>query len=94
MTAPDLLERVRMALAEAGYPNADVVLNADGRLTLPGYIPFEPSWRAVELAWSTTGGRAPCCLACSVVASETEDAAVFRACLADRPLVRDCGVAR
>ena len=93
MTA--LVERTKMALAEAGYPDADVEWKDDGGLSVDGTIPHAVAWRACEIAWASVDAvRPPCCEACSAIASELNDIDVYRACLADRPLVRDCGVTR
>lgn len=92
MTAPDLLERSRMALAEAGYPDAEVARDDDGDLTITTFsqhqiavVPSLDVWRAfcVADAFAEMCGRE--------AGFTCWEAVGVAACLADRPLVRDCG---
>lgn len=90
MSGPDLLERTRMALAEAGYPNAEVKPLYGGIdcaiiLSGPNAVPDEVCWRAHHVA-NPTGTVLPCWTCW--------DWGTADACLADRPLVRDCGIDR
>lgn len=53
MNGPSLKERVRMALAEAGYPNAEVNgTDTDPSVVLTGDrgVPGEVCWRAFKVA--------------------------------------------
>ena len=95
MTAPDVLERTRMALAEAGHPNALVYWEGPS-LCIDGTIPFCDAWRAMEIAWGPEPSHRPCCAKCSELASElgADGIDTYRSCAADRPLMADCGVHR
>lgn len=92
MSAPDLLERTRMALAEAGYPEATVRQDGDDIwITTSGArqnVERVDCWRAFEAsgAHKEMLGRYVCW--------EHYGDADPDACLADRPLVRDCGLPR
>lgn len=94
MSAPDLLERTRMALAEVGYDPSHVHPIPGGGLSIKTTIPALDRWRAASIAV----GNSPrnFCYACIPGRSGdvTKTKSVASACLADRPLVRDCGVAR
>ena len=90
MSGPDLLERIRMALAEAGHGDARVFLDDRNNLTVTRFSPEQTSvvpvadvWRAFSVA-----GFSTICRECFNALRSAHD------CLADRPLVRDCGVAR
>lgn len=94
---PDVVERVRMALAEAGYPNARVrAKHKPFRSTvMPRSIPFDVAWRALIIAEPV--GSAPGCLACYIAANEryAEIGALPNwKCGAPREGIEDCGVSR
>jgi hypothetical protein len=88
----DVLERVRMCVAEAGYDpqfivppphewgSFGVVLNA---------IPHEVTWRAREIS----AVAKPICKACSRLASDLQ-VPTAEGCRAVRRLELDCGVSR
>ena len=90
----DVLERVRMCVAEAGYDPSGVTLssNEGGRATIvaPNEIPTEVFWRARELATLGPPRCLECCIASMFLKGEAF-AASITACLADRRLVLDCG---
>ena len=89
----DMLERVRRCVAEAGYDPAYVKpgRNRPGSIAITlsrssgngivECVPHEVAWRARSLA-----GETDRCYACYRPEGE--------ACVADRPLVLDCGVTR
>lgn len=87
MTA-DAVERVRMALAEAGYPDAEVRSDTDGgaAVMLSGEhaVPDEVCWRAHVVAQSVPD--VPCWTCWTLDSSEV--------CLALGEGVEDCGVDR
>lgn len=97
MSGPDLLERTRMALAEVGH---DVLMRAeaDGSVFAGAGVPLMDLWRATSIARSIEAPDEQICWLCSeatiVWGFLQVHAADRAACLADRPLVRDCGVTR
>lgn len=89
----DVLERVKMCIAEAGY---DPALAQDGTfpdgtsgVRMAVSIPDDVSWRAMEL--SRLNPR-PICRTCSIDAANANVPAT--GCEAWRPLLVDCGVDR
>ena len=96
MTAPDLLERTRMALAEVGYDPSRVTMTANGTIRTWGNIPRIDRWRATSIARAS--GEKQICFECRDPLGPAPGCAAITAaraaCLADRPLVRDCGVTR
>lgn len=88
----DVLERVRMCVAEAGYDPMLVRKRerpgwSEPMLTIPTTFPYEVLWRASELA----GHAHPVCWAC---AEPMIDRGVEFGCRAVRRLELDCGVSR
>lgn len=94
-----LVERVRMALAEAGYPDA-IVQPFGESVAIDHPVPGAVAWRANEVAGAPNAEGGPtCCLACYVFSNETDCARtppVERGwdCLARGEGVEDCGVER
>lgn len=87
----DVLERVRMCVAEAGY-DPDLVGLRGEVIIFPPTLPVELAWRARELASQADDESAPACLRCSKAMYRSADRdALFDACIADRYLVLDCG---
>lgn len=93
MGHPNLLERVRMALAEAGYPNAAVELHPTDGVIVWGGNPADPpdevTWMALGVAAGPDRDDSYSCFECWMLGGQQNES-----CLADRPLVRDCGVQR
>ena len=85
------LDMTRAALSEAGYPNARITFHADGPAVAlgsdEGAVPDEVCWRAFGLVAAASAESHPC-WSCWYLVGDGDD------CLADRPLVRDCGVTR
>lgn len=54
------VEMVKAALAEAGYPNAHVYINPNGRVQTTARQPWEVSWRAGALVAPMVGKHMPC----------------------------------
>lgn len=87
----DVLERVRMCVAEAGY-DPELVQGHDGLLGWCYFppLPHDVAWRAKELTGSPT--KRPGCLTCYLNFIDTPPGSPERrGCLADRRLVLDCG---
>ena len=99
MSGPDLLERVRMCLAEVGEdPNAARLHDDYPDMVTTTGLDRRTSWRAVEVAKAHDPGRKPRCWACRQslglrVSHETLEAN-RHACLATRPCMEDCGLER
>lgn len=97
MSGPDLLERTRMALAEAGYPNVTVRSYMGRPCVTAGAVPSEVMWKAISTVRGE-GRSEQMCWACRLTVPDGTPLAgidrITERCLADRPLVRDCGVAR
>lgn len=83
----DVLEKVRMCVAEAGHDPSQVGRSEFIRSGIKfGDTPVETQWRAMALAGFFFG---PICLQCWMTEGVTVDD-----CAATTPLVGDCGVAR
>ena len=100
MSTPDLLERVRMCLAEVGAPTDGVRSRGDGTYDL-GDVDYRTAWMAWSLAALPIAKRPPICLACagrkSLLLGRGDLAAarkVSESCLATRPCMEDCGLDR
>lgn len=97
MSTPDLLERVRMCLAEVGEPTDGVRWTEAGVVDV-GISDYRTAWMAWSLAVAPDIALAPACLACSSRRSillgrgERDLAkATAEACEATRPCMEDCG---
>lgn len=96
---PDLLERVRMCLAEVGEPTRGLALLPKGRVAFPPGVAYDVQWRALSIARVATGEKQSC-LACSArwtslpQWSRPDPIASRDACLANRPCMEDCGLDR
>jgi len=88
----DVLERIRMCLAEAGHNPNHVRPARPGEWANYYYqlsVPREVAWRARE----TAGAIGPICHSC-YVHMVRQRRVIEGLCLADRRLVEDCGVSR
>jgi hypothetical protein len=91
----DLVERVRMCVAEAGYDNSSIYPVKEPELLEQGFVfwdinsslPVDVGWRAREIS----GIGIPKCFACTV---KHRKAAIDVECAAVRRLEFDCGVDR
>ena len=102
----DVLERVRMCVAEAGYDPAQVRRGSiDGRdecgvVYFPAGMPAEAAWRAREMVGMAQPERlsvGPMCRCCSVAIYGKADVVMLvglQRCLAEEWLTLDCGIAR
>lgn len=92
---PDLLERVRMCLAEVGAETTGVTFE-DEVIYCSWEVEFRTAWMAVSIARIPEGIK-PACFACAA-AHQFRSAERIRAgrdrCLASRPCQEDCGVDR
>lgn len=92
---PDLLERIRMCLAEVGVVDGRVYRRDDGRVALLA-ADMHTEWRAVSIAaWP----RHLVCWSCHQARQEHADDldgfnAATAACLAVRPCTEDCGASQ
>lgn len=96
MSEPDLLERTKMALAEVGYdPHYVRHGRRSGTVQISFDVPAIERWRAGQIARAHPDGPFICWRHYEPTDHDwhARDAA-FTACLADRPLVRDCGITR
>lgn len=98
MSAPDLLERVRMCLAEVGERTDGVKRMPSGATEVGETVDYRTAWMAWSLALLPEAKRVPICLACSVPRSaalaagdRAESRRLREACLATRPCMEDCG---
>lgn len=94
MSSPDLLERVRMCLAEVGVDQMFAVeVDEFGGIEFEWNCPDRVAWRAAELG-RAPDGLEPICWVCSEDAWHLP-AHAYRmrrhACLATRPCMEDCG---
>ncbi len=95
MSGPDLLERVRMCLAEVGEDSDQVWVDPVRRVLCYGpRVAVHNVWRARELVATGVDGPAnnPICWAC--FQASPRDAIQQRNCLATRPCMEDCGLDR
>lgn len=85
-----------MALAEVGYDDVQVRLTPGGSIVLFPVPPGDVGWKAVSLARHASGEKNMCRSCRHRHRWDTYEGhlAARTACLADRPLVRDCGVTR
>lgn len=95
----DVLERVRMCIAEAGYDPRHATLRSDGspQIAVDASGDFGApelvAWRAVSMVMAAPG-TAPCYLCWKAVTGAGESPHDDRRCLSRGTLVEDCGVSR
>jgi hypothetical protein len=75
-------EMVRMALAEAGWPEVPVVVDETGAVSVDGDCPDAVAWTAGALAFTFAGFRFPC-FACYVGTGERDDLIALATCAHD-----------
>jgi|DEB19_MinimDraft_3_1074340.scaffolds.fasta_scaffold72997_4 hypothetical protein len=94
---PDLIERVRMCLAEVGEDPEGIWRGPDGTIFVAAHVSKRMAWKARCLVLWTEKRRTDGCWACAHAASlkGTEACkAVRTTCRAYLPLTEDCGVSR
>lgn len=91
MTAPSVLEKVRMCVAEAGYDPERHVRLTGTMVEIHRDVPDVVAWRARELVALK---RAVCLQCFTSEEFPRQIKNVIDACLADRRLVLDCGRTR